>query len=490
MERSWFSKATASKYGLLSESSKHDLPRWRSPSPSMAASTIPPPIVQSTYATSSRPLPTKSVTVDRPAPADDRQGEVEADLQFLLDAQAEGLVNGFGGEADDLSSTGSTTPTAQSMRSASARRKARAARKTPSLRKARKGIYNSIIALSAIKDEELQIVDEEAAEQRRTLVQIDDWEQKRQALQEATRNVNDGEETVRAQRLRREADAMQEQINAVELQLADLQSRQRKLLRQAAAAENAVQARMASYTSSLSMLEADVQKFLSLHSAVDRSQTSENPRVDRAAKRVTLDAARQQCQADRKVAMQHHEDIENEKSALNEGAAVWQDVVAHVTDFEKRLRASLIELSNPQSAWDEPASQPPNNDQSAKDLLGNLESVLAHIEAKYSLAEDRDWKLLIAAIGAEVDALRRGRDLLQNVLHVASSHGVEGEADELVDTGSPVSGKAGEDGNTIHELDKSFETVRRPSQRQARSDSSEDGGPDPELLFSRQDLDR
>ncbi|KAK5704708.1 hypothetical protein LTR17_021664 [Elasticomyces elasticus] len=479
MDKSWFSK--------VAESS-HQLPRWRTPSP-MAASIIPPPIVQSTYAGSPRPAP-KSVVFERPLPppVDDRQSELQADLQFLLDAQAEGLVQGWeGGVPDDHTSTGSTTPTAQSVRSNSGRRKARPLRKKPGLRSARKGIYNSILALSAVKAEELRAIDVETREKEDTLSQIDEWEQKRQGLEEATRHVDESEDTVRFQRLRQEADVLQEEINSVELQLADLKARQRKLLRHAEQAENAVQAKLASYTSSLSLLEADVKSFLSSTHGGSRTQDASASVWKLPSKRRTLDMAREQWIAEKDHLQEDRASVEHERAALIEGAAAWKEVITHVADFEKQMRSSMTNLSSSQSAWDEEPSPSNDNPEQLRELLGNLDSVLGHVETQFAIATDRDWKLLIAAIGAELDALRQGRQILQNVLGVNADTAVE--SDDLVDAEDHIPSPdaiVGNGGDAIHQLDCSFETARR-QRGNITEDSSEDDAHPEELLFSRQE---
>ncbi|KAK4545535.1 hypothetical protein LTR36_002885 [Oleoguttula mirabilis] len=503
---SWFAKASSSRHGLLADS-KQELPRWRSPSPMAASMMIPPPIVQSTYLTSPQATP-KSVMLERPSPLQDRQSELEADLQFLLDAQAEGLVKGLeGGATDDQASTGSTTPTAQSVRSASARRATRPVRRKPGLRSVRKGIYNSIVALSAVKDEELRAVDAEALDKEGTLAQIDEWEQKRAGLQEATQRADDGEETVRAQRLRQQTDVLQEEINHVELQLSDMKTRHRKLVRQVAAVENSVQAKLASYTSSLSMLEADVQKFLSVKPADSGSRPQS--RDGKASvwqlppKRRTLEMAREQWDGDRDAVLQQRQSIEHEKTALDQGAAVWKDMVAQVTDFEKRLRTEMagLSMSSSHSAWEDPPPQLHEQDNSVrlKELLAHLDTVLDSLETKYKLAEERDWKLLIAAIGAELDALGQGKAILENVLGVTApssssagqnGHGQEGREDlvaaETATNGSSSRADTEDAGDEIHGLDKSFETARPPARRMDSDSETDD--PDPDLLFSRHDL--
>ncbi|KAK1051755.1 hypothetical protein LTR74_016683 [Friedmanniomyces endolithicus] len=483
MERSWFSKATASKYGLIADSS-HELPRWRSPSP-MAASIIPPPIVQSVYADSPKASHRSVILVpERSAPVDDRQSELEADLQFLLDAQAEGLVQGLeGGVSDDHTSTGSTTPTAQSVRSGSTRRKARV-RKKPGLRSARKGIYNSILALSAVKDAQLQEFDAGAQEKEDTLSQIDEWVQKRQGLEAASRHVHESEDAVRSQRLREEANVLQQEISVVELQLSDMKARQRKLLWTAENALQSVQAKLASYTSSMSLLEAEVQAFLATRPAesdeISRPQGTHTSMWKLPAKQRTLDMAREQWTSDRNTILEQRSSIEQEKAALDAGAGVWKDVVTHVADFEKRMRVSMADLSNPPPFSD-------GNSERLRELLNNLDTVLEHLQTQHKFAEARDWRLLIAAIGAELEALRQGRQILQNVLGITNDSG--GEPRSLVDAEEEDDGgelATGNGGDAIHELDRSFETARR--QRTRVSDSEDD--PDPELLFSGHDAEQ
>lgn len=463
---------------------------------------IPPPIVQSTYITAPKALQNSTV-IEKPLALEDRQSELEADLQFLLDAQAEGLLEGLeGGVPDDQTSTGSTTPTAQSVRSASARRQKKPARKKPGLRSARKGIYNGIIALSTVKREELHVIDAEAQEKEDTLAHIDEWAHKHAGLQKAARSADGNEEAVRAQRLRQEADALQADINNVELQLSDMKARHRKLLRQVAAVENSVQAKLASYTSSLGMLEVEVQKFLSLRPAggSDSRPTSSDGKTSMwqlPPKRRTLEMAREQWTADRDAILHQRQYIEHERSALDEGAAVWKGVVAHVTDFEKRMRAEManLSMSSSHSAWeDPPPAQEQDNSGRLNELLGHLQTVLEHLETQFNLAEDRDWRLLIAAIGAELDALRQGKAILQNVLGVTFTPDTlhNGNVTEnLVDTEPSANGSSGahEDGNEIHELDKSFDTALHPARQSSAEDSETDtDDPDPELLFSRRDL--
>jgi hypothetical protein len=486
-DSSWLSRATASTQRFLSEST-HELPRWRSPSP-MRASMIPPPIVQSGYAPTPPQTVVKSTIVEQPSPLQDRQSELESDLQFLLDAQAEGLARGFGdGGDDDRSSTGSTTPTAQSVRSASVRRTARPVRKKPGLPSARKGIYNTIRRLSAVTEEELRTIDAEAQDKTETLAQIDEWEKKRAGLQEASKNVDDGEETVRVQRLQQEADTLQEEINYDEMRLAEKKSRHKKMMRQIEALNNQLEAKLASYTSSLSLLEQDVQKFLSLKPVGgDSRPTSRDGKTSiwqLPPKRRTLEMAREQWTEERDSILEQRRGVEHEKQALDEGATVWKDVVTRVSDFENKVRTGIADMASSQSAWEDPPPQPQEQSDRVRELLQQLDSVTEAVESKYRIAEERDWKLLIAAIGAELHALRTGREILEELIP-----GSEAQQDGLIGTAeTTTNGDEAQDdldeGQEIRDLDKSFLTARPLQSRSATSDSDDD--PEPELLFTRQ----
>nr|POE86953.1 hypothetical protein CFP56_63985 [Quercus suber] len=498
MDTSWFSKASSARRALLSDS-HHELPRWRDPSP-MTASIIPAPIVQSTY-TATPKAPSTSSVIRKPAPLDDRQRDIEADLQFLLDAQADELERGrHGGVSDEQTSTGSSTPTAQSTGSASHRHPSRPVRSKLGLKGARKGIYHSIVALSLVKDEELQVIDAEVHAKDAALAQIDGWEQKRQGLQDARNTIDEHEDTARVQRLKHEAEDLQQEINQVEMQLSDLKARQRKLLRKAASVENAVQAKLATYTSSLSLLDADVQKFLSS----TPSDAISHPRsVDGEAsvwqlplKTRTLDMARAHYMGEREAVLAERKTIAREHAALREGAAMWKEVVIQIGAFEKQMRAAMNEMASPPppNAWDEsPPQQHPDPSANLRQLLVQLHAVLASIETKFRAAEEHDWRLLIAAIGAELDAFRQGERILQGLLGVHSSS--PDEESDLVDAPSKDEVEEEEEeedgGREIHELDKSFETTR-PTLKRADSSGTEDtdNDPDPELLFSKGDIDR
>lgn len=457
----------------------------------MAASMIPPPIVQSTYAS---PPPAaalgKSTVFEQPALSDTREQELHADLQFLLDAQAEALARGQEtGASGDGGSTGSTTPTARSAKSSLARPVSKPARKRIGLRSVRKGLYTTIVALSGLKNEELQALDAERDDTERKLQQIEKWDTKRGKLQEASSNVDSAEDTIRVQRLKQEADALQDSIQEVEMQLADMKGRHRKLARQIAAVENSTQAKLASYTQSISLLEADVQKFLSIQpSAVPARPDVKDGQLSvwqLPPKRRTLEMAKEFFAGERETLDEQRRLVEQEKEALDLGGLMWKDVAVTVTEFEKKVRLEMsgTDMANSGHAWDDSPQTTPT--ERLRELLVQMGTVIDDLRVKSRKAEENNWKLLIAAIGAELDALEQGKSILENVLGETQPKPESVSVD--ADARDEIAISDLDSGDEIRGLDKSFETARRRGSNGAHGDTDDE--PDPELLFSRQDTD-
>ncbi|KAK6438840.1 hypothetical protein LTR95_004959 [Oleoguttula sp. CCFEE 5521] len=475
---SWLPRSLSSRRDPTSNSN-NELPRWRSPSP-MAASMIPPPIVQSTYALPSRSVVSPSVLLSpRPEPADDRELQLQADLQYLLDAQAEGLLRGLSASPrENGASTGSTTPTAKSARSTSGR----PIRRIPGLRGARKGLYGTMLALASVKAEELQAIDVDMQRNAKDSAQLEQWEQKRHGLQAATAEAGASADTTRVQRLRDEADKLQSGIRDVELQLADMKSRHRKLVRRMDEAENEVQAKMSSYRQSMELLEDEVQRFLARQptAVVSRpgSRDGQASVWKLPAKRRTLELAKEQLHADREAQESERERVQMERQALEDGAGMWKEVAATVTALEKRIRGDMSSSSmdEPDRAWDEaPVAAPTAK---MRELLEAVDGATTSLQTRLEDAEAKNWRLLVVAIGAELEALRQGKAILSQAL---------GEVEPPPDPESPDSAtqhfKEDSGDDQILELDKSFEIARK----QSLSNGETDDEIDPELLFSQQE---
>jgi len=460
----------------------------------MSASAVPQPIVNSIY------IPTTNSSPSSPSVQNDdtlllfrrKQRELEAHLQLLLDAQADALLSGLDASPtstteDDGLSTGSSTPTVSALNP-----KPQTSSKSEKidLRHARIGLYATIRRLAQLKSQESQYLAPSLNHFASVVDQLDAWQKKRSALQSRTSQIRSGDDQNRAQELHKQADDMQTEINELEAKLARLRGDQRKLRVEAQEIENTVDARLASYTSALAMVEDSIQNFLHDSSASQRAAIVNVADMNRfwrsPSKSRNLKSAKDIFSRERDSLVERRRISDTEREALEEGAVVWKETVKQVSNFERTLSKAMSRMGeNAQSQLDSPAE--------TKELLTLLEQTTTELESKHKLAEERNWKLLVAAIGAELEAFLKGKQILEAALAsvdgdltVEETRGTASSSGQLEGAQTPRGSKH-DNGEAIRDLDKAF-AAKRPTQSISDTDT-EDDGPDPELLISHQDTD-
>ncbi|GAM88444.1 hypothetical protein ANO11243_064770 [Dothideomycetidae sp. 11243] len=471
----------------------------------MPATLIPPPITQSVYLpTNRRPSssPSQGPLGARRPWYHRKQRNLEADLQLLLDAQAEGLTSGPDSSsysAERSPSSSSSTPTLHSTQNIASNKSGKI-----SLRDARKGLYMTMRRLALLKAEEMKDADARADVLTASFEQAQTWTDRRKKLVDRAQEIQGGTDAETAAELRDQASALQPEIEELEQRLLTLRNEQRKLRRLAEDVENRVQAKMSTYTRNLEALDRDVDEYLRDMQPPDASITlfsrdasDEEPFWSLPKKRRTLEMAREVLEREKKVAETKQDVIETEREALEEGAIVWKDAVRDVEDFEKALREEMRNLS-PSRKSRSPGSTSPV--QKLQDLLAKMADVAVQLESKLRLAESRGWKLLIAAVGAELDAFQQGRGVLEATLSAVKGgtnsplfDGEEEGVKSVIHSPPPRHKDGGsEPDQKARSPDRAF--VRRyPSARDQRENASlddhdddDDDGPDPELLISHE----
>jgi hypothetical protein len=460
----------------------------------MSASAVPQPIVNSIY------LPTTPSSSANPSVQTDdtlllyrrKQRELEAHLQVLLDAQADALLSGLDASPtsaaeDDGLSTGSSTPTVSALNP-----KPQTSSKSEKidLRHARVGLYATIRRLAQLKSQESQYLAPSLNHFASIVDQLDAWQKKRSALQSRASKIRSGDDQNRALELHKQADDMQSEINELEAKLARLKGDQRKLRAEAQEIENTVDASLASYTAALAMVEDSIQNFLHDASASRWTAIVNVADMDRfwrsPSQNRTLKSAKDIFGRERDSLVERRRVSDTEREALEEGAIMWRDTVKQVSNFERALSKAMSRMSKePQSQVESPAE--------TKELLTMLEQTTTELESKHKLAEERSWKLLVAAIGAELEAFLKGKQILEAALAsvtgdaiLEETRGTASSSGQLEGTQTPRGSKH-DDGEAIRDLDKAF-AAKRPTQSVSDTDT-EDDGPDPELLISHQDTD-
>lgn len=458
----------------------HELPLYNSP-PSQR---IPPPVTASLVWSA----PKDSIS---PAPhvPDDvlalqrRARHLEQQLQALLDAQADGLMNGLGGNdtmPDDLVSNGSTTPTVGSVRSADKNvengdEERKPTRRNLSLSTARRGIFRRMQQLASVKAEELDMLDDDLRGLQFNVEKTEAWTQKRARLETKIQGIVGEDAGAKTQALQTEASKLEQEIRQKEEELWTLKRRQRRVLDELADTENSKEAKLSSYKTSLSMLDKEVSSFLGSPPNANHTPLSTSPFPTLPPKRRTLEMAHEYWQDEYTRLAEKCEEVDVERAALEEGAVLWNDTIKKVAAYEASLQRYMYKASR-------------NDAADPKRLLDQMDATITFLDEKLECASSRSWNLLMCAIGAELEAFQQGRALLHEALGVKRK-GKERATSSLVEL---------EDFKSSHEEEMAGSVIRvghsppkpapvKPTLFETDDESNDD--PDPELMISHQDTD-
>jgi hypothetical protein len=463
----------------------YELPMYKSP---VMSPQIPAPIAS----TIMWKAPTTSLSPPPRVPDDllalqRRARHLEQQLQELLDAQADGLMSGLAGNEstpEDLISNGSTTPTVSSVRGHD--KNAEHEVYEPSRRKkkvglgaARKGIFRRIQQLASVKAEEMDLLDDDLKDIHAIVEKTHVWGQKRARLEKKIHDI-EGESTgARAQTLQKEATKLEQDIRQKEEELRALKTRHRRVLSELADTENSVEAKLSTYKASLSILDKEIASFLSRPPDTDHVPLSPSPFLSLAPKRKTLEMAHDYWQEEHTRLSEKCQEVDIDRAALDEGAVLWKDVVNSVDDFEASLQSHMQQAGR-------------GNSSDHSKLLAEMETTIAKLEDKLELATSRSWNLLVCAVGAELEAFKQGKDILEEALGI-SKKGKEKftemteMTEMLVDTESPSTESEEQGSSSAIRISRS--PPKSSTSAQPNFFDTDDEDPDPELMISHQDTD-
>ncbi|KAI4956127.1 hypothetical protein J4E91_000337 [Alternaria rosae] len=453
---------------------EHELPLYNSP----PSPRIPPPVTSSVLWNAPRSSLSPPLRVPDDLLALQRRARhLEQQLQELLDAQADGLMGSLGA-GDGRVSNGSTTPTVSSVRSSdrgedSGNGHGATRSKKVGLNTARQGISKRIRQLASIKAEELDLLDEDLRKLQSTVEKTEAWNQKRVRLAKKIRDIEREDAGARAQTLQTEASRLEQEIRQKEEELWALKRQHRRVLDELADTENSVEAKLASYKTSLSLLDREVSNFLARPPNADHVPMSSSPFLTLPAKRRTLDMAREYWQDEYTRLAERCEEVDRDRGALDEGAVLWTDVMKKVAEYETNLQDSMRPTT--QKSVPDPTK-----------LLEQMDAIIAYLEEKLEYASSRSWNLLVCAIGAELEAFTQGKNMLEEAVG-SKRKGKERATEPLID-------HDGFEAREPEEMTGSAIRISRSPPKQAASPrqtyfDSEDDDPDPELMISHHDTD-
>lgn len=343
---------------------------------------------------------------------------IQRNLQTLIDAQSEGLLAGLARSQPEDTSEGSFTPTS------SAAGRARSPSTTPTrqpsvkkigLRAARQGIFLSIYDLLKLREEERDILLSQRDERDNALREIEGFTSRKDGLEEAISSIHNDRENQQAKQMQEEARGLETDIRELETKLYEMKAKHRNLISKISDIENSVDAKLSSYTESLSLLQSDIESYLRDPPVQPLSRrSSESSFYSLNPKRRTLDMAEEHWKMERDRLHRRQHEVDAEILALEEGGGVWKQAIADVSGFEKRLRANMrhyIEIQS--SATDSNNTQLSETmEEVATNVSEDLDKTIQRLETHLELAEKKDWKLLVCCIAAELEALREARGML------------------------------------------------------------------------------
>ncbi len=406
-----------------------------------------------------------------------RARHLEQQLQELLDAQADGLLGGLSGKdavADDLVSTGSTTPTVSSVRSADRSvgyedNERMPKKKKISLNAARSGISRRIKQLASIKAEELDMLDEDLQILQSTVERTESWTQKRSRLERKIQDIQGETAGAKTQRLQSEASKLEQEIRQKEEELWALKRRHRRLVDELAESENTVEAKLSSYKTSLSLLDREVSNFLIRPPNVNHAVLSSSPFLTLPPKRRTLEMAREFWQDECTRLAEKCEEVDTDRGALDEGVVMWSQVVKKVAEYEKNLQIYMQQAAR-------------NKSPDSSKLFEQINATITYLEEKLDFATSRSWNLLVCAIGAELEAFKQGKEVLEDALGIKQKGKEKSESAILL---QEMDGEHKEQmtGSAIR-ISRSPPKPSPPEQQHLFDTDDED--PDPELMISHQ----
>ena len=426
----------------------------------------------------------------------DRQVKhIQRSLQVLLDAQSDGLLAGLTapGYDGDLSHADFSRTSSELS---SSRRPSLASIKQPEkkkigLRAAREGILKSMHNLLKLRDEEKGVIAAQIDGRKDALMEIGKLGSKRTGLEESISAIQNDSEAQRSTGLREEAHNLEADINELETRLYEMKNRHRRVLNEISQHDNAVEAKLSSYRTALSLVESDIQRYLyrpplePLASiAEDNTFYSLNP------SRRTLHMARAHWKSELARLEHKQQEINVEADALDDGIVVWKQAAAAIQGFEKRLRAEMRSFIQTQSQMLQPNSSlsGKTKEEQVKAILEDLKQTSRFVEERLDYAQEKDWKLLVCCIGTELEALNEAQGLLYNAFNVST----EKPADHEPERDRVEAEEEGDDSHAsnVHDVDNPEppddllkDTDAQSSHGHEAIYRSEDDEPDPAWLL-------
>ncbi|ESZ99208.1 hypothetical protein SBOR_0415 [Sclerotinia borealis F-4128] len=407
-----------------------------------------------------------------------RESALQAELQMLLDAQGEGLLQGFGGGGGDREEgSGSSTPTTRSLQRDKEREGGRS----------KDGANMRTIPLVDVKGEESDLLGEEVKRREICIVKVKDWkirteEVKREIGESIAAAADtqiagsislDGERPQSAQgqseedreiaELQTEERAVENEIRETEDRLLQMKARKNWLAERIKERVNQRESRLSSYRGALREVEAEVQEFLTRPPVmVSISMENEEGFMALPPKRRTLEMAEEWWSKEIQSLQARKVEVEKEKEALEEGAKFWEESMGTVMEFEDELRKKMN-------------SGEVGDVEGLKGQIVRMKEVIRKLGETAQVADSKGWNLLVCAVGAELQAFKQGEEILREALK-AMGGDIDDDDDDNININNDDKSKFDKDKGKRNITNINTNTNTDTKTRTSSDDTSTDDG--------------
>ncbi|KAJ0122681.1 hypothetical protein J7T55_003197 [Diaporthe amygdali] len=413
-----------------------------------------------------------------------RERAIVQDVQQYLQIQEGILTRARPSDDGDEHSSGSATPTSASV--SSSRRLHRSIiepvtrsgpggeiipvrqpkQKKAGISDARKGIAGSMAQLANLKVEEDASILSALSIRKQALVKLRNLSTKHDDIAGELTAL----ETDEAEPLARELEELGSEhrgvcseIEELQKRLTELRTRRRYLERRMDGVQNRREAGLSGYKNALKEIEDATNTFLTRPpvkpldvEALTVSTNKEEPRstpggvefMHLRPERRTIDMAREWWEGEVSILEQRKAQVEVERAALEEGGQIWDEVVSLVLDFETQLRKLMagVMASSVHGGKGKEREIPPK-ETILKLQYEKINTVVMGLEQRLRVAEEKGWNLLIAAIGAELEAFKQAQKINRDMLKEA---GIVPDDQSSNDLSRENSGMTGSTNNSFH----------------------------------------
>ena len=381
-----------------------------------------------------------------------RERAIVQDVQQFLQIQEDVLTRVPGDDGDEHSS-GSATPTSESV--SSSRRLHRSIiepmtrsgpggeiipvrqprRKKAGISDARKGIAGSMAQLANLKVEEDASILSALSTRKQALAKLRKLSTKHDDIAEELSALETDEAeplTKELEELGSEHRGVCSEIEELQKRLTELRTRRRFLERRMDGVKNRREAGLSGYKNALKEVEETTSTFLARPpvrpldvEALADSTNTEEPRsapggvefMHLRPERRTVDMAREWWENEIDLLEKRKTQVDHERAALEEGGQIWEEVVGLVLDFETELRKQMTGVM----ASSVHGGRGKDRELAPKETILKLQyekinTAVMGLEQRLHVAEDKGWNLLIAAIGAELEAFKQAQKINRDML--------------------------------------------------------------------------